>query len=53
LGIKRLQDVTKRLQNLTKRLQKGAYDADDGGIEMDIAEATEFGGFTDEEFGIG
>lgn len=33
--------------------EKAAYDADDWGIEVDIAEATEFSGFTDEKFGIG
>lgn len=29
------------------------YDSDDGGIELDIAEATDLGGFSDDEFGIG
>lgn len=33
--------------------EKGTYDSDDGGIKMDVAETTEFGGFSDEEFGIG
>lgn len=29
------------------------YDSNDGGIELEIGEATELSGFSDNEFGIG
>lgn len=33
--------------------KKDTYNSDDGGIELNIDEATELGGFTDDVFGVG